>query len=106
MFCSFVYFSCGYIILNYFIVLEVTCFQTSDIEIFNAVVLQTENGNKVNPWFIFNDCFQVGEEEKNPVMMEVPTLSQLQQNTFDKLSQCAAISRYKSWLLLLITMRS
>ncbi|XP_067224127.1 uncharacterized protein si:dkey-229e3.2 [Chanodichthys erythropterus] len=51
-----------------------------------------ENGNKVNPWFIFNDCFQVEEKEKNPVMMEIPTLSQLQQSTLDKPSQSAAIS--------------
>lgn len=73
-----------------------TYFQTSVIVIFNAVVLQAENGNKVNPWFIFNVCFQVEEEKKNPVMMEIPTLSQLQQNTLDKPSQAAAISRYKS----------
>lgn len=82
--------------LNLFIFLEVEYFQTSVIVIFNTFVLQAENGNKVNPWFIFNDCFQVEEKEKNPVMMEIPTLSQLQQNTLDKPSQSAAISRYKS----------
>ncbi|XP_042630254.1 uncharacterized protein LOC122148189 [Cyprinus carpio] len=52
----------------------------------------TENGDKGNPWFIFNDCFQIEEEEKDPVMMEIPTLSLLQQSTLDKSSQSAAIS--------------
>lgn len=62
----------------------------------NVVVLQAENGDKVNSWFIFDDCFQVEEAEKNLVMMEIPTLSQLQQSTLDMPSQSAAISRYKS----------
>lgn len=68
----------------------------SVIVIFNAYVLQAENGDKVNPWFIFNDCFQVEEAEKNLIMMEIPTLSQLQQSTLDMPSQSASISRYKS----------
>ncbi|XP_016330997.1 uncharacterized protein LOC107679822 isoform X3 [Sinocyclocheilus anshuiensis] len=52
----------------------------------------TENGEKGNPWFIFNDCFQVEGAEKDPVVMEIPTLSVLQQSTLDKPSQSAAIS--------------
>ncbi|XP_016150217.1 uncharacterized protein [Sinocyclocheilus grahami] len=50
----------------------------------------TENGDKGNPWFIFNDCFQ--EAETDPVMMEIPTLSLLQQSVLDKPSHSAAIS--------------
>ncbi|XP_026100033.1 uncharacterized protein LOC113070805 [Carassius auratus] len=52
----------------------------------------TENGDKGNPWFIFNECFQVEDAEKDPVMMEIPTLSLLQQSTLDKPSQSSAIS--------------
>jgi len=66
------------------------------IVIFNAFVLQAENGDKGNPWFIFNDCFQVEMAEKNLMMMEIPTLSQLHQSTLQMPSQSAAISRYKS----------
>ncbi|XP_056101652.1 uncharacterized protein si:dkey-229e3.2 [Rhinichthys klamathensis goyatoka] len=53
---------------------------------------RAENGDKVNPWFIFNDCFQVEEGEKNLIMMEIPTLSQLHQSTLHMPSQSAAIS--------------
>ncbi|XP_016110498.1 uncharacterized protein [Sinocyclocheilus grahami] len=52
----------------------------------------TENGEKGNPWFIFNDCFQVEGAEKDPVVMEILTLCVLQQSTLDKPSQYAAIS--------------
>lgn len=51
-----------------------------------------KNGDTVNPWVIFNDCFQVEGAEKNLTMMEIPTLSQLQQSTLDMPSQSAAIS--------------
>ncbi|XP_067310623.1 uncharacterized protein si:dkey-229e3.2 [Pseudorasbora parva] len=51
-----------------------------------------ENGDKVNPWFIFNDCFQVEEAEENLIMVEIPTLSQLQQTILDMPCQPAAIS--------------
>lgn len=51
-----------------------------------------ENGDKVKPCFIFNECFQVEKAEENLVMMEIPTLSQLQQSTLDMPSQSAAIS--------------
>ncbi|KAK7153284.1 hypothetical protein R3I93_011247 [Phoxinus phoxinus] len=51
-----------------------------------------ENGDKINPWFVFKDCFQAEEAEKNLIMMEIPTLSQLQQSTLDMSSQSAAIS--------------
>ncbi|XP_073683552.1 uncharacterized protein [Garra rufa] len=52
-----------------------------------------ENGDEGNPWFVFSDCFQVEGAEKDPVVMEIPTLSLLQQSTLDKPSQSAAISR-------------
>ncbi|RXN27518.1 hypothetical protein ROHU_019972 [Labeo rohita] len=54
--------------------------------------MTTENGHKGNPWFVFTDCFQVEGAEDNPVLMEIPTLSVLQQSTLDKPSQSAAIS--------------
>lgn len=62
--------------------------------VFDACVPQNENGEKGNPWFIFNGCFQVEGGEKDPAVMEIPTLSVLQQSTLDKPSQSAAISRY------------
>lgn len=62
--------------------------------VFDACVSQTENEEKGNPWFIFDDCFQVEGSEKDPVVMEIPALSVLQQSTLDKPSQSAAISRY------------
>ncbi|XP_077096275.1 uncharacterized protein LOC143747387 [Siphateles boraxobius] len=52
-----------------------------------------DKGDEVNPWFVFNDCFQVEEAEKNHVMMEIPTLTQLQQSALDTPSHSAAISR-------------
>lgn len=69
---------------------------TCVIVVFDTCVSQTENGEKGNPWVIFNDCFQVERAENDPAVMEIPTLSVLQQSTLDKPSQSAAISRYLS----------
>ncbi|KAK2878531.1 hypothetical protein QQF64_011418 [Cirrhinus molitorella] len=52
----------------------------------------TENGNEGNPWFVFSECFRVERAEKDPVVMEIPKLSLLQQSILDKPSQSAAIS--------------
>ncbi|XP_706061.1 uncharacterized protein si:dkey-229e3.2 [Danio rerio] len=51
-----------------------------------------DNGDEVNPWFVFNNCFQVEKAEKDPVVMEIPTLSLLPEHTTDMLSQSAAIT--------------
>ncbi len=73
---------------------------TCVIVVFDTCVSQTENGEKRE---------QVEGDENDPAVMEIPTLSVLQQSTLNKPSQSAAISRYLSmaclWLLLLFIMK-
>ncbi len=98
MLCSFAYFFCGcmpkLIYRSKSDMLSDCC--TCVIVVFDTCVSQTENGEKGNPWVIFNDCFQVEGDENDPAVIEIPTLSVLQQSTLNKPSQSAAISRYLS----------